>query len=301
MTDYINRFYEWKSTLNLPNPGTFENIHREARNVSLSNVLFDGAKADLSKGLSPNFQVSHSYTLGSMMIPPSYHFGAIYVNGQHLLHGMLDTNRVFQGKYHYTVSPKLTTKIQVQITPQAGQSMAQLEAEYLGQDHSTSIKAINPDIADGGSGIYTASYLQSFSKNFSAGFEIIGQKGSRMEPIEYGGNVGARYATSNWSAAINLQQMVALQATYFQKVSEHVELGSELQMLLIGAKRDAIASMAAKFDYRQAIIRTQIDSTAKVSLVYEERLFPGFSLILSGELDHIRNSSRFGFGINLEN
>ena len=138
-------------------------------------------------------------------------------------------------------------------------------------------------------------------RDSSLGAEVIAQKATHADPIEMGMNVAARYSAEGWVAAVNLQQMVALQASYFHRVNQHVELGTELQMLLFGPRRDASATVGAKFDYRQAVIRTQLDSMGRVGLVYEERLFPGFSLLLSGELDHARNASRFGFGINLEN
>lgn len=298
---FITTFFKWKEGREFSQPGTFENLHREARAVSLSNLLFDGGKADLAKGLSANFQVSHSFSLGSMMMPPSYHFGGIYVAGKHLLHGLVDTNGIFQGKYHYNVTPQATVKMQAQLAKQPGQSMAQAEWDWQGADCSLNFKAINPDVADGASGIYTASILQSLSKHLSTGLEVIGQRATARDPVDFGYNVAARYATSQWVAAVNVQQLVALQASYFHKVNEHVELGTELQMLMFGPRKDSVATMGAKFDYRQALIRTQIDSLGKVGLVYEVRLFPGFAMILSGELDHVRNTSRFGFGINLEN
>ncbi|PJF17357.1 hypothetical protein PSACC_02797 [Paramicrosporidium saccamoebae] len=298
---FISSLYHWKQGRDLPNPGTFENLHRESRSVSLTPFLFDGGKADLAKGLSANFQVSHSFSLGSMMMPPSYHFGGIFVSGKHLLHGLVDTNGIFQGKYHFSAMEGATLKAQAQLSKQPGQSMAQLETDLQGKDCSLNLKAINPDMAEGGSGIYTVSMLQSLTKHFSAGLEVIAQKATQADPVDIGYNVAARYASNQWVAAVNVQQMVALQASYFYKVNERVELGTELQMLLFGPRKDAVATMGAKFDYRQALIRTQIDSMGKVGLVYEERLFPGFSLILSGELDHVRSTSRFGFGINLEN
>ncbi len=291
----------WKRSLGLPQPGSFESLHREARNVGLTAVAFDGAKADLAKGLSANFQVSHSFALGSSAAPPSYTFGSIYARGKHMLHGMMDTNGVFQGKYHFTATDALTVKMHAQLAKQAGQSMLQTEGDYVGSDWSANVKAINPDVTEAGAGIYTVSLLQSFTKRLAAGVELIAQKASKFDPVESGINVAARYSGDTWVATANVQQLVALQASFFHRVSERVELGTEMQMLLFGPRRDAVASIAAKFDYRQALVRAQLDSTGKVGLLYEERLFPGFSLLLSGELDHARASSRFGFGINLEN
>jgi mitochondrial import receptor subunit TOM40 len=48
----------------------------------LSNYIFDGARADLTKSLSANplFQVTHSFALGSQTLPSSYNFGAIFAN-----------------------------------------------------------------------------------------------------------------------------------------------------------------------------------------------------------------------------
>ncbi len=50
----------------------------------LTNYLFDGARADLTKGLSmnPAFQVTHSFSLASQAQPPSYNFGAVYADAK---------------------------------------------------------------------------------------------------------------------------------------------------------------------------------------------------------------------------
>lgn len=45
-------------------------------------MVFEGGKADLAKGLSANFQVAHSFTLGTGMQPSSYHFASIFASGK---------------------------------------------------------------------------------------------------------------------------------------------------------------------------------------------------------------------------
>lgn len=111
-------FAEWKRARGIAQPGSYDALHREAKNVLLTQLLFEGGKADLAKGLSPNFQVAHSFSLGSGQQAPSlYHFGSVYVHGKHLLHGMLDSQGAFQGKYHYTVSDAFVTKFQAHVSP----------------------------------------------------------------------------------------------------------------------------------------------------------------------------------------
>ena len=42
--------------------------------------MFDGVKANLTKGLSmePGFQVTHAFAMGSQTAPPSYNFSAVF-------------------------------------------------------------------------------------------------------------------------------------------------------------------------------------------------------------------------------
>lgn len=54
----------------------------------LTNFMFDGARADLSKSLSinPAFQISHSFNLGSQVAAPSYNFGAVFATNNVTCH-----------------------------------------------------------------------------------------------------------------------------------------------------------------------------------------------------------------------
>lgn len=180
--------------------------------------------------------------------------------------------------------------------------MVQLESDWIGKEGtSINLKAINPNVVDG-EGVFTASLLQSVSKSVAVGAEVIGQKVADSPSMETGLNLALRITpTAKSTFTATLQQFVALQASYHHRVSEKVELASELQMLLVGPRKDAVTSVSAKFDYRQATVRAQLDSTGRVGLVLEEKLFPGFALLLSGELDHVKSTSRFGVGITMEN
>ncbi len=212
----------------------------------------------------------------------------------------MDTNGIFQGKYHYALTESLNARFQSQISNQPGQSMIQTEVDYAGNDSSVNVKLINPDVTSQ-TGIATVSYLQSITKHLSIGAELIGQKMHAKEPFETGVNMAAKYTTPTHITTLNVQQFAALQVSYFHRVSQQVELGTELQMLFVGPRSDALCTVAAKFDYKRACVRTQIDSSGKVGLLYEEKIMPGFSLLLAGEIDHVKSTSRFGIGINMEN
>lgn len=180
--------------------------------------------------------------------------------------------------------------------------MVQFEGDWIGKEGtSLNVKAINPNPFEG-QGVFTGSVLQSLSQSVALGAEVIGQRVPDSPFMETGLNLAFRFtpnAKSTFTAT--LQQFVALQTTFHHRVSEKVELATELQMLLVGPRKDAVTSVSAKFDYRQATIRAQLDSAGRVGLVLEEKLFPGFALLLSGELDHVKSTSKFGVGITLEN
>ncbi len=102
LANAYSRFSGWRAALGLPNPGSVENLQKEVkselsavctsvRGVSqggtathLNNFIFDGARADLMKGLSmdPAFQVTHSFQLASQSTPPTYSFGALFANAK---------------------------------------------------------------------------------------------------------------------------------------------------------------------------------------------------------------------------
>lgn len=219
---------------------------------------------------------------------------------------MIDTNGIFQGKYHYSFTSGLSAKLQAQVSPLPGQSMFQTELDYQGIDYALNAKAINPDISDRACGIYTASYLQSVHPNVALGLETIVQRmpdpmRARRIYQETALNFVTRLVVDKSILTVNLQQLSAMQASFFHKVSEKVEIGTEWQAVFAGPRKDSLCTASVKFDYKQALIRAQVDTTGKVGLHYEEKLFPGFSLLLSSELDHVKQASRWGVGVNLEN
>lgn len=80
LADTYSSFQQRRSALGLSNPGTVENIAREVqRDVFLNNYSFSGLRADLTKAfsISPLFQVSHAFSIGSQGLPP-YAFAALF-------------------------------------------------------------------------------------------------------------------------------------------------------------------------------------------------------------------------------
>lgn len=81
--DAYRSFSDRRAKLGLMNPGTVESISKEVqREVSLTNYMHTGLRADLTKAvsMSPLFQVSHQFAIGEHMKP--YAFAALFGNNK---------------------------------------------------------------------------------------------------------------------------------------------------------------------------------------------------------------------------
>lgn len=175
-----------------------------------------------------------------------------------------------------------------QISEMASMSMLQLEHDYQGSDYTINAKSINPSPVDL-SGIYIGSYLQSVTPNLAIGVETLYHRVSRdMQSLAT--SYLAKYTGSakNWIATAQLQPSGAFQATYWQKLSEKVDVAADLQLVVTPMKREGLATLGAKYDLRMATFRAQIDSQGKVSALLEQRFAPTFAFLVAGEIDHFR-------------
>ncbi|KAK4685337.1 hypothetical protein P7C73_g4814, partial [Tremellales sp. Uapishka_1] len=337
----VNKFHGWKESMGLIQPGTTENLTREVNQTLLTNYFFEGARADLTKAvsMSPAFQVSHAFALGSATKPANYSFGAIFANAQTLLQGGVDNSGNVTMRANQTWSGNDLTKIQGQVSlgrilhlaegltlgqfsQTAGHSMLQLEHDHLGPHYSLNLKTINPSPTDL-TGIHMVSFLHSFSPRLAAGFETVIQHPQpnileastswlakltslpSFTPISVDPSLPAPFEPS-WTATAQLQPSGNIQATYYQRLSDKVDVALDLQTIIQGpsmmgpAKREALATVGAKYDMRMSTFRGQVDSSGKVGMLLEQRFTPAFAFLVGGEIDHAKDTSRIGVGIMIE-
>ncbi|KAF9926400.1 translocase of outer mitochondrial membrane [Linnemannia zychae] len=289
---------QFRDNLKLPNPGSFEGASRELKNTFLTNHVFDGARCDITKVLTPNFQVTHSFAMGAVGMPSTYNLGTAFIGQQSFLSGNVDTDGNVQARVNYAWSNSNVSKVQSQFSSTPGHSMLQVEQDYNGKDFNLNIKGVNPSPVEG-TGIFIGSYLQSVTQQLALGVEAVHQRPTAQQSETIYSYV-AKYTGPDYIATATYQGFGALQATYYLKYSEKVDFGTELQLVTAGGRRDAIATVGGKFEFRRSTFRGQIDTTGKVSAVLEEKIVPGFSFLISGEMDHFKGQSRFGLGMMWE-
>ncbi|KAF7722088.1 translocase of outer mitochondrial membrane [Apophysomyces ossiformis] len=286
-----------KNRLNLPNPGKFERLHFEVKDTFVNNYLFDGAQANILKELSANFHVQHQFSLGSQVMPPMYNFMSGYMTERTMAQGTMDNDTNLQAVVRHMWNQQLAVKLVAQMTHMPGHSMMQLEGDYTGSDYSFNVKAMNPNPMEF-TGIYMANYLQSVTSKLAVGSEIVLQRPT-PDMEETAMSLVGKYTGNDFIATAQFQGLGAIQASYYQRINEKVDFGVELNMMVQGGRREAVATVGGKFDFRQATFRGQIDTTGRVSAVLEEKMAPGFAFLISGDLDHMKGQSKFGIGITL--
>jgi mitochondrial import receptor subunit TOM40 len=206
------------------------------------------------------------------------------------MQGSVDHEGSLNGRFNYGWTPSDITKVQASLSASpASPSIVQIEHDRHGRDYTLSLKAYNPSPVDL-TGIFGASYLQSVSPNLALGLECILQR-----PLPNVEEAALSYAAKwtgakkDWTATAQFQASQGIfQSTYYQKLGERVEAAAELMFVpsLVPAERKALGTVGAKYDFRAATFRAQLDSRGRISALLEQRLTGNFAVLVGGEIDH---------------
>ncbi|CAM6032222.1 unnamed protein product [Sphagnum compactum] len=285
----------------IENPGTMEDLHKKCKEVMPMN--FEGAKLMVNKGLSNHFQVSHTINLSSTQ-PSGYRFGTTYVGTKQIsptemypvILGDIDPSGNLNANIIHQISSAVRCKFASQIQNNKV-TAAQLTTDYKGLDYTASLTVGNPNIINN-SGVIVAHYLQAVTAKVALGGELAYQYG----PAVPGGEIAivsaaARYSSglSVWSGTLG---MAGVHVCYYQRASEQLQLGIELETNF--KMQEAVATIGYQIDLPKAdlVFKGMVDSNWNVGAVLEKKLQPlPFSFALSGLLNHSKNQFRLGCGL----
>lgn len=314
------QLHDHRQSLSLTNPGTVENLNKEvSRDVFLSQYFFTGLRADLNKAfsLNPAFQTSHTFSIGSTTLP-NYAFSALFADDNLFVQGNVDNDMSMSGRLNYGWNKNNISKVNLQIAN--GQpTMCQLEQDYQASDFSLNMKTLNPsfDAASGFSGVAVGSILQSITPQLSLGLELLYSKTQQGAPADAGVSYLSRFVSKkqDWIFSGQLQANGALITSFWRKVTPNVEAGIETSLqagmipitdpvmgtpIGIQPTIEGSTTIGAKYEYRQSVYRGTVDSTGKVACFLERKVLPTLSILFCGEIDHAKNESKLGCGLQFE-
>ncbi|XP_023338480.1 mitochondrial import receptor subunit TOM40 homolog 1-like [Eurytemora carolleeae] len=285
------------------NPGSMEDLHKKCKDVF--PMAFEGYKFLVNKGLSQHFQVSHTLTL-SNTAPSGYRFGATYVGASRvispqeaypILLGDIDMAGNLQAHIIDAPTKNIRCKMIAQIQQSKWQG-CQLTADYKGADYTANLTLANPDLISG-TGVGVLQYLQTVTSNISLGAELVYQSSPQLP----GGHIAAlslagRYSGPDYCLASTLSNSGAIHASFWQKCSEDLQVGTEIEANLKMA--ETVGSLAYQVEIPRAglVFRGALDSNWNVKGVLEKKLLPlPLTLSLCGLLNHPKQSFQMGAGL----
>jgi len=285
------------------NPGTVEDLHAKCKDVF--PMAFEGCKLMVQKGLSNNFQVSHSLTMSNMM-PSGYRFGATYVGASKvismqeaypILIGDIDASGNLQANIIHAPSDNVRCKMMAAIQESKWQSL-QLTTDYKGTDFTASFTMGNPDLL-GGTGMGIAHYIQNVTSKLALGTELAYQSSPQIP----GGHIGVlsllgRYTGPDYSLSATVSNAGSLHACFYQKCSGDLSVGAEVETnLRLG---QSVGTVGYKVDLPRAglMFKGAVNSDWEVKAVLEKKLLPiPFTLALCGMINHPKQSFQLGAGL----
>jgi len=285
------------------NPGTVEDLHSKCKEIF--PMAFEGCKLLVQKGLSNNFQVSHSLTMSNVM-PSGYRFGATYVGASKIISmqeaypiliGDIDASGNLQANIIHAPSDNVRCKMMAAIQDQKWQSL-QLTSDYKGSDFTASLTMGNPDFLSG-TGMGIAHYIQNVTSKLALGTELAYQASPQIP----GGHIGVlsvlgRYTGADYSLSATVSNSGSLHASYYQKCSQDLSVGAELETNI--RMGQSVATVGYKVEMPRAGLNFKgaVNSDWKVTAVLEKKLLPiPFTLALCGEINHPKSSFQLGAGL----
>ncbi|KAK1858789.1 hypothetical protein I4F81_001389 [Pyropia yezoensis] len=272
----------------LPNPGGYEDISADASAILRPN-LFDGVQLSMNLPLSPAFSIGHTFDMGgggSPPRPPGYAFTANYLSNSVVVLSRVDLTGRVHGRAFVTHTPAVLSKVVAESTSEEGSAKATWDVEHRGSDAVSSLKV-------GNEGTLAASYLQSVTPSVSVGGQGFYQVKEQFSAL----TAAVKYADGGDLATATVASYGPVILTYMRRVNPRFALAAE--MFVDARSRESLVTAGYRYDLRGATVVGQVDSNGRVATSVEEKIAPGFSFLLSGEVDHAAQEYRFGFGLQL--
>uniref|UniRef100_A0A914XSH0 Mitochondrial import receptor subunit TOM40 homolog n=1 Tax=Panagrolaimus superbus TaxID=310955 RepID=A0A914XSH0_9BILA len=281
------------------NPGAYEELHRKCRDVF--PMCFEGAKLMVQKGLSSQFQITH--TLSISTANTGYRFGATYIGTQDYPGGetfpvlLADTDG--SGNTSATILHQFAEKYRVKLQGQVQQgklAAAQGTFERRGRLSTYGIMLGNTDLINQ-SGIVVGHLLRRITERLDLGAELVYQYDKRSgqhSALSY----AARYTAPNWTLSSTLGT-AGVQVLYHHKQHDGLQFGIEFDANLRQAECVTTFAYQAELPESAVTVRASCDTNWTVGAVFEKRLSPTlpFTLAISGLLNHLKGQGKFGVGL----
>ncbi|WUR03563.1 mitochondrial translocase (TOMM40L) [Vairimorpha necatrix] len=286
----MKSFYKkLKDTLfNTQLTSSFDTYNNESNTVfNLSN--FTGIKTEISKTVSPNFQISHISNIG-----PDFEsrqtYGTFCFNNL-LLQTSIDQDKIFRIRGTHMFN-NFYTKFHT-VIGRSKDIFTQIEIDLRNRYNNLCIKMIQPAIK-GASCVYVGNYMQQLGI-FSIGGECI--KADEYLGLSFVG----RYEGIGHVSTISLQHFNTLSIDYYKTVTSKNKKSALFEYgMHFSTNREKQMSygVGVRVHSKRGEIIGSLDNKKVLSLVYNDKLSEGLSLNLNCRVG--KNVFDYGYGFTYE-
>ncbi|KAI0566601.1 translocase MPT family isoform 2 [Gracilaria domingensis] len=269
----------------LPNPGGYEEISQDAMQILRPNLI-EGMQFNFTAPITNTFAMGNSVEMGAKDHPGMFALNANYFTNQIVMMSRTTPadGRV-NGRIFINHTPALTSKIIADVGLEPDSSKWSWDLDYRGSDYCGQLKFAN--------GVVAVSYLQSVAPWLAFGGEGFYQHKSCFSAVTW----AAKFFTKEDTASLSVSSFGPILANYVHRVNPKVSFATEI--FVDARTRDSHLTLGYRFDLKSATVVGHVDSTGRVAATLEEKINPALSLTLSGELDHVKEDYKFGFGVNI--
>lgn len=327
-------------------PGTIEDLHNNCRKVM--PIFFDGAIIVINKSLSNHFQTSHTFNLHSssdnnngstemgvvngFQQKSAYQFGTIFIGtknqtniNQHtikdsfpILIGEIDR----YGNLTTNIIHEFDDNIQMKMINQMNNKQlinSNISCNYLGKTFTTTCSLMNINLLNL-NGTIIGQYLQSITKKFALGCELMYEKFNNTNRIINNNNVindrasslhppqqhtlctiFGRYKLNDnilWTG--QLRQNGHGHLCYYQKCNDQLKFAIEM---MTNFNTHSIGRIGYEINLPKLnfTFNAMIDTNWNVCSMFQKRLVPlPVTFSLCALLNHTKNRLRLGFSIIID-
>ena len=253
--------YLFKSAINT----SFDTFNLE--NVSITSLnTSTGGESEISKTVSPHFQISHVSSMGADFdIKQTY---ATFCFNNLLLQTSIDQDKIFRIRGTHMFK-NLLTKFHT-VIGRSKDIFTQIEVDIKNKYNNMCIKMIQPAIK-GASCIYVGNYMQQLGV-ISLGGEII--KADEYIGLSFVG----RYEGIGSISTISLQQFNTLSIDYYKTLSSICDVGIKIST---DREKSVNYGLGVKLHSKKGEIIGCVDNNHILSIIYNDKLSEGLTLNLS--------------------
>lgn len=240
-------------------------------------------------------------------MPSNYKFGATFVGPNQsspqesypILLGDVDSSGNLNANIIHQFTPKVRTRVVAQIQEEQLAGF-QVTNDYKGSDFTATLTAVNTDVVQN-SGVLIGHYLQRVSRNLDLGTELIMQYGKSVPNGRMAFySLGWRYFGKQWQLSGTLNPLGSLHLCYHHQSTSPIQFGVELESNMRTMESQCTFGYQVDLNKANMTFRGMVDSNWTAGAVLEKRLLPlPFTFVLSGFLNHVKPSYRFGIGLTI--